>query len=162
MRGAAFAFCILHSSFCICLKITVSNRQTKVKFDLPWLKRAARRALAECLKHPAHSNPVLPQLSGVEVTVISDDAIAEVHERFMRIEGPTDVITFDHGEILISAETARRNAAHFGKSPGEELALYIIHGLLHLNGFADKLPADAARMRRVQSRILNHCLSVLD
>lgn len=130
-----------------------------MKFDLPWLKRLARRALTECLKNPAHAKPVLPQLSGVEVTVISDAAIAEVHERFMQIEGPTDVITFDHGEILISAETACRNAARYGKSPVEELALYVIHGLLHLNGFADKLPADAAKMRRAQSRILTQCLA---
>lgn len=141
------------------MKITVSNRQKKVKFDLARLRRLARSALAECLKNPAHASPVLPQLSGVEVTVISDAAIAGVHERFMQIEGPTDVITFDHGEILISAETASRNAARFGKSPGDELALYVIHGLLHLNGFSDKLPADAARMRRVQTRILKHCLT---
>ncbi len=143
------------------MKIVVGNRQKKVKFDLPWLKRLARLALAECLKNPAHEKTVLPRLPGVEVTVISDADIADVHERFMQIAGPTDVITFDHGEILISAETACRNAARYGKSPVEELALYLIHGLLHLNGFADKHPADAAKMRSVQTRILKHCLTSL-
>jgi probable rRNA maturation factor len=139
-------------------KITVRNHQSKVKFNLPWLKSIARTALIECLKNSAATEAPLPQLSEVEVTIISDAAIAEVHRQFMQVEGPTDVLTFAHGEILISAETARENAARYGKTPGEELALYIIHGLLHLNGFTDEKPAEAAKMRRAQNRILKNCL----
>ena len=80
--------------------------------------------------------------------------IADVHSRFMQIAGPTDVITIEHGEILISAETAKNQARAYSQKLQDELALYIIHGLLHLAGFDDVKPADAAKMRRLQERLL--------
>ena len=100
------------------------------------------------------------------MTFVSDAAIARVHRDFMNIPGATDVITFAHGEIVISTETAQLNAAQYGRPLGEELARYLVHGLLHLNGYEDKKPADAARMlarlsgrnHRVQERILSDCL----
>src|SRR5438105_254562 len=135
------------------MKITVLNRQRAVSVDLLWLRRFARHALVECVKHRARAETALPQLSAVAVTLISDAEIAAVHARFFNIEGPTDVISFDHGEILISAETARANAARFRTTARDEMALYIVHGLLHLNGFEDEDPADAAAMRRIQTKI---------
>ncbi len=72
----------------------------------------------------------------------------------MQIPGPTDVITFQHGEIFISAETACRRAKTHRTSLGQELRLYLVHGLLHLHGFDDRDPASAARMHRVQERIV--------
>ena len=51
------------------------------------------------------------------------------------------MITFEHGEIVISAQTAAENAAKYGKRLDHEVALYIIHGLLHLNGYEDKREA---------------------
>jgi probable rRNA maturation factor len=141
------------------MKITVLNRQRAVRADLPWLRKFARQALAECVKHPARTEAVLPQLTAVAVTLISDDEIAAVHSRFFNIEGPTDVISFDHGEILISAETARANAARFRTTARNEMALYIVHGLLHLNGFEDEAPRDAVAMRRIQTKIFRQCLS---
>ena len=76
----------------------------------------------------------------------------------MNIPGATDVITFDHGEIVISAETALENSRIHGKTLEEELALYMIHGLLHLKGFDDKESGAAAEMDREQQRILAQCL----
>jgi len=134
------------------------NRQRKVKFDLPWLRRFATEALPECLKHSNGSTPVLPTLSEVEVAIVSDPAIAKVHGQFLEDPTPTDVITFEHGEILISADTALYNAKRFGSNLEAELGLYIIHGFLHLNGFLDELPEDAAQMAEVQNRIHQGCL----
>lgn len=119
-------------------------------------------ALAECLKHPAADGAVLEKLENVDVVTVSDAVIADIHQRFMNIGGPTDVITFDHGEILISADTARSNALLFKKSLHQEIALYIIHGLLHLNGYKDKFPADARIMHTLQERILATCLKSKD
>ncbi|MBC8097015.1 MAG: rRNA maturation RNase YbeY [Akkermansiaceae bacterium] len=142
------------------MPINVQNHQRRVRFDLAWLRRLATVALAQCFRQqPERGRPVLRELETVEVPVVSDEAIAAVHEQFMGIPGPTDVITFDHGEIVISAWTAQRNAARFGKSVEEELALYTIHGLLHLNGFEDNTDPSAARMRAVQRRILKACLA---
>ena len=140
------------------MEISLHNRQRKVRFALPWLRRFAPVALAECLRHPAHARTPLPGLPEVEVTFVSDAAIARVHREFMEIPGATDVITFAHGEIVISTETARENAALYGRTLEQELALYVVHGLLHLNGYEDKEPRDAARMHQLQERILADCL----
>ena len=107
------------------MTITVANRQAGVKFDLRWLRKIARFALAECLPQRVADEPPLTQLEAVEVAIVSDPAIAEVHEKFMRISGPTDVITFAHGEILISADTAQNNARRFRQKLERELALYV-------------------------------------
>lgn len=79
----------------------------------------------------------------------------------MDIPGATDVITFDHGEIVISTETARENAALYDRTLDQELALYVVHGLLHLGGYEDKEPEDFARMRELQERILAECLEAV-
>jgi len=136
----------------------VYNRQRKVKFDLAWLRRFATLALPECLKNSNGPTPVLPGLPEVEIAIVSDPAIARVHAQFLEDPTPTDVITFEHGEILVSADTARFNAERFGTALEAELGLYIIHGFLHLNGFLDELPEDAAHMAEVQNRILKFCL----
>jgi probable rRNA maturation factor len=64
------------------------------------------------------------------------------------------VITFQHGEIFVSTETARRQARHFGTSREHELRLYIAHGLLHLRGFDDKTAAGAREMKCVQEKLV--------
>ncbi|MEI6350437.1 MAG: rRNA maturation RNase YbeY [Verrucomicrobiota bacterium] len=143
------------------MEITLYNRQRKIPIPLPWLCQFAETALNECLPHRESPCAPLPALDEVEVTFVSDATIAKVHRDFMDIPGATDVITFDHGEIVISTETARANAPQYGRTLDEELALYVIHGLLHLNGFEDKEPAKAARMHRLQEKILASCLRKL-
>ncbi len=90
----------------------------------------------------------------ITVLLISDMRMAKLHREFLNREGPTDVITFDHGEIFISVDTAQRNARGFRNSLTREIQLYIIHGLLHLRGFDDRTSRDAARMQRAQEKIL--------
>ena len=143
------------------MEISLYNRQRKVPIPLAWLGQLAELALSECLPHRESPSAPLPELQEVEVSFVSDATIAKVHRDFMNIPGATDVITFDHGEIVISTETARANAIEFGRTLDEELALYVIHGLLHLNGFEDKEPAKAARMHRLQEEILAKCLGIL-
>lgn len=143
------------------VEISLYNRQRKVRLPMPWLRALARLAGGECLRRPAREGAPLAGLGEVEVTFVSDAAIAKVHRDFMDIAGATDVITFDHGEIVISPETARGNAERFGRPLDEELARYIVHGLLHLNGYEDKAPADFARMHAVQEEVLALCLKKL-
>jgi probable rRNA maturation factor len=138
------------------------NRQRKVKVDLPWLRAFAKVALAGSQGHTFGSNPLLAILPEVEVSIVSDRAIAKVHGEFLEDPTPTDVITFEHGEILVSADTALFNSRRFGTELQAELGLYVIHGFLHLNGFLDEDPADAARMHSVQNEILKSCLGTMD
>ena len=76
--------------------------------------------------------------------------MALLHRKFLGQRGPTDVMTFQHGEIFISVETARRHARAFGNSLLREIKLYIVHGLLHLHGFDDQTQAEAHKMKTAQ------------
>ena len=136
------------------MPIVVTNRQRAVRMDLPSLREFAQRALLACLKLEKRKLGSLADLPEVSVVLVSDKRIAELHRRFMNDPTPTDVITFDHGEIFISTETAKRQARQFRTSLEHELRLYLVHGLLHLCGFDDKTPKGAAEMKRVQERLV--------
>jgi probable rRNA maturation factor len=127
------------------------------RVDVATLSDFARRALGTCLKIPHRESGRLADLKEVAVALVSDKRIAEIHRRFMNDPSPTDVITFQHGEIVISVETAKRQARQFGTSLDHELRLYVAHGLLHLHGFDDKTAAGAAEMKRVQERVVAFC-----
>ena len=141
------------------MQLTLANRQRRVRFDVKRLRELAAAALAECVLHSGDGLFALKQIPEIEVAVVSDAVIARVHVEFMDVPGATDVITFDHGEIVVSADTARAQAAEHGHGVVGELALYIIHGLLHLNGYDDIAPRDRAKMHRVQDRIWRRVLA---
>jgi probable rRNA maturation factor len=134
--------------------ISVLNRQRAVRVSLIALEEFARCALRECLRIPMKKMSGLANLAELSVILVSDRRMAELHRRFLQLPGPTDVITFQHGEIFISAETARRQARRFGNSLERELCLYIAHGLLHLHGLDDKDSAGAAEMGRAQEKLV--------
>lgn len=131
--------------------------QDAVALDLEILETRLAEALARILASAAaeDSDAPLSGLDEVEASVIGDEAIAEVHGKFMDDPAPTDVITFQHGEILVSADTAAREAESRGWPVERELLLYLIHGLLHLHGFDDREPAARARMHAQQDEILD-------
>jgi probable rRNA maturation factor len=134
--------------------ITVSNRQRMVAVELMALREFARRALPECLKLGGPKTNWLTALGEVSVVLVSDRRMSQLHGRFLNEAGPTDVITFQHGEIVISAETARRQARAFRTSLEHELCLYLAHGLLHLSGYDDQTRPGAAKMKRLQERLV--------
>ncbi len=123
--------------------------------DLDLLASQVLAALPFCLESCGGEEPVLPELAEVEVSLIDDATIAEVHGEFMDDPTPTDVITFHHGEILVSLDTARREGPGHGNSPEDETLLYIIHGLLHLNGHTDLREPDRTAMHLAQEAILD-------
>ncbi len=141
------------------VQIHLVNRQRRVRFDVGRLRGLAAAGLAECAGHSGDGKFALRRIPEIEVAVVSDAVIARVHGEFMQVPGATDVITFGHGEIVVSADTARVQAAAHGHGVVEELALYVIHGLLHLNGFDDIAPRDRAKMHRVQDRIWRRVLA---
>jgi probable rRNA maturation factor len=133
--------------------LSVANRQRAVRLDLRWLRAFAEGILSTCLQKSDDGVFGLRNLEEIAIAIVSNRTMARLHVQFMNVAGATDVITFADGDIAISAETARDTAAEFGHGVEEELALYIVHGLLHLNGFDDTTPRAAARMRKVQERI---------
>ncbi len=133
--------------------IAVHNRQRTIRVDVVALQSFAERALELSVETWGRKVDTT-KLSHFEVILVSDRRMSELHRRFLRIDGPTDVITFQHGEIFISVETARRQARAFRTSLKDELQLYVVHGLLHLRGFDDKSASSARVMRTTQNRVL--------
>ena len=119
------------------------------------LLERGRAALPLCLAQATEDGGGLSKLSEIEVNLVTDDLIAKIHDEFMDDPSPTDVITFHHGEIFISLDTAKREGVKFGHSTEQEVLLYLIHGLLHLNGHDDKTPADRETMKEIQEKILD-------
>ncbi len=135
-------------------KINVRNLQRVVRVDLAGLRKSAEQILERVLRIRAGKQTQLSRLKEVFVLLVSDARMAKLHRQFLNQSGPTDVLTFDHGEIFISGQTARRNARAFGNSLAGELLLYVAHGLLHLHGFDDRTEIDAREMATEQENIL--------
>ena len=135
-------------------QISVRNFQRKVPVNVAALEQFAARAVRRCLQVQKRKPTDLTRLGEVFVWLISDRRMARLHRQFLGKSGPTDVLTFQHGEIFISVETAKRQARVFGNSLMRELQLYIVHGLLHLHGFDDHTQSGARRMKKIQGEIL--------
>jgi probable rRNA maturation factor len=104
--------------------------------------------------------------SKLNIVFTNDKTIAKFHADFLQDDSPTDVITFPMmeidpfsnefilGDLLISKETALREAKLRKIPIQKELILYAIHGFLHLNGFDDHSAKDRRKMFAKQNQIL--------
>ena len=139
--------------------LTIIDSQNSINFDLEYVKSKVDVACQLCVRESKESSP-LKELDSVEISIIDDKQIAKVHGEFMDDPSPTDVITFDYGEILVSAETALSNSEEMQVSLENEVLLYIIHGMLHLGGYLDDSSAGFNEMKSLQEMILDSCLKV--
>jgi probable rRNA maturation factor len=115
----------------------------------------ARAAVEAALRHGGRWP------AAVDVVFVDDETIGELHGRFLDDPTPTDVLSFDLGdgdgpqaEVYVSVECARRVAAQRGAAVARELALYIVHGVLHLCGFDDREDAQRLEMRAAEAQVL--------
>lgn len=84
-----------------------------------------------------------------------DEYLLEVNRKYLGHDYMTDIITFDYGEgleaisgdLLISIDTVRENAAKFGVSAAHELLRVMVHGVLHLCGYKDATEQEQQEMR---------------
>ena len=114
----------------------------------------------------------------LSVAIVDDQEIHRVNREHLDHDCPTDVISFLYsadrtepegrgrtaarrgaglameGELVVSDETARREAPKHGLSPASELELYIVHGLLHLCGYDDLTPGERKVMRRRERELM--------
>lgn len=139
-------------------QVTVEDRQEAVVLGTrvpAMLAEIGTRALG--LIHERGLGPGGP-IDGAAVFLVDDGRIGEVHGEFFDDPSPTDVITFplgNYGEILVGVETAQRQAGEYGVPFERELALYLVHGLLHLAGHEDSSAAGQARMTALQEAIVS-------
>jgi probable rRNA maturation factor len=132
------------------LEIQVLNRQRKYRVSAGELVDFARRLAPLVVRVAREAMP-----EEILVVLVSDRKIAEIHQQFMAIAGATDVITFQHGEIVVSVETAARQATEYGTSLGRELRLYLAHGLLHLAGYEDHSEKGFREMSKLQVELVD-------
>ncbi len=113
--------------------------------------------------------------AGDVTVVITDDAtVADLNQRFLGKEGPTDVLSFPAldaeddfvlppeesetpylGDIIIALPFTQRQAERLGRPLRDELALLVVHGALHLLGYDHATPAEKAEMWDRQNAILH-------
>src|SRR5436190_17361535 len=92
----------------------------------------------------------------ISLAFVDNPTIHRLNQRYLDHDEPTDVLSFPlsepsakklAGELVIGAEVAKAQAAERGHDVQTELALYVIHGLLHLCGYDDETSSGASRMR---------------
>jgi len=131
--------------------VEIHDLQDFIRIDLKLVVRAAALAAGE-------DDPAL------SISIVDNASIHKVNRDFLQHDYPTDVISFDYGddedegenegEIIVSAEKAVEVAEALERDPESELILYVVHGVLHLRGFDDKDPAQAAAMRARETEVL--------
>ncbi len=139
--------------------------------------RLDRRAVASLIRQlDAHAGEILgrpapsPRFADsrgvpcgeLSIAFLTDAALARLHASFLGDPSATDVITFagtpafrHAGEICVSADAAFSFAAGHRRGFSEELALYVVHGWLHLAGHDDRQAASRRRMRAAEARALS-------
>src|SRR5436305_965119 len=99
----------------------------------------------------------------ISLAFVDNATIHSLNKRFLNHDEPTDVLSFPmsgrgakvfEGELVMGAEVAQAQAQERGHDVGVELALYVIHGLLHLCGYDDRDEKDSKRMRQRERHYL--------
>jgi probable rRNA maturation factor len=132
----------------------IVNRQRRVAVPRVRLARAAQHAL-DALGRPA---------AVVDVAVVDDAEIRALNAVHRGVRRRTDVLAFPLelpgaasgllGQVVISADTAARQAGRVGVPVGLELELLTTHGVLHLAGYDDRDPVEAELMHRRERELL--------
>ena len=132
--------------------ITIVNRQRAKRINLRLLKQITDALLVELKIENAE----------LGISLVAAKEMAQVNWKFLRHEGSTDVITFDHaekwkqvyGELFVCADDAIQQAKKFKTSWQSEIVRYVVHGVLHLLGYDDHRAAGRQKMKREENRLL--------
>lgn len=132
--------------------VTISDRQSTVSLSAPRIRHVVVATL--------HQSGVKD--AQISVALVGDDAIHVLNRRHLAHDYPTDVLSFVlsgpaeplEAEVVVSTDTALREAARFGWDVAAEVCLYVVHGVLHACGHDDHTPAGRAAMRRAERAVL--------
>ena len=158
--------------------LTVSNRQRSVPVALSryvlMYEKLWDATFLNLKNRPAkHLNAAraasIAKRGTLNVLLVSDANIRKLNKKWLGNDRPTDVLSFplesepppvkelawEIGEIVISVERAKEQAARFGHSLDREMGFLFVHGLLHVLGFDHQRPADEKEMFGRQNMILD-------
>ncbi|MFQ5829708.1 MAG: rRNA maturation RNase YbeY [Candidatus Methylomirabilia bacterium] len=136
------------------MAVSVLNLQRAVRILVARVSRMAEAALGALGQSGAE----------MHLTFVSDSRIRTLNEQHRGVRSRTDVIAFPLespgpsrllGEVIISGESARRQARRLGVPLATELDLLVVHGLLHLVGYDDRDPLEARLMHERERAILS-------
>ena len=108
------------------------------------------------------------------VNFVDSETISRINRDFVGHEGTTDVISFNYtvkddpcpddinAELFICTDTAELAAERLKKEFSDEIALYVIHGILHVSGQDDLTPPDRKRMRGLENKVLSELRKSFD
>jgi rRNA maturation RNase YbeY len=100
----------------------------------------------------------------LNIIFVSDEKLRQMNQEFLRKSYYTDVITFDNSDagtdlleadVFISVDRVRENAIDMQIDFQDELDRVMVHGVLHLLGFKDKIESEQLRMRQAEDQALN-------
>ena len=138
------------------MKIIIKNFQKKVPICPKRIKKAILKVF---------SQEALEKTGEITICFVTDKKIRELNLRYLGKNQPTDVLTFDNtspldnahmcADIIISTDTAMRNARIFKTTPVDELNLYAVHGALHLLGYDDHTPKQRKLMRQKEEEYVH-------
>ena len=135
------------------IRVSVASPQEIVPIDRRRMREVVMTVLSGEDVHDAE----------VSLAFVDNATIQRLNQRYLQHDEPTDVLSFPFndgpggklgGELVIGAEVAQLEAQAGGHAVEAELALYVIHGLLHLCGYDDKTAKEAAEMRSKERRHL--------
>lgn len=134
-------------------ELCLRNRQRTRNVDLRLLRQVINRLLA---------SPTVASNFDLTVHLVGDQEMTRINETRLRHAGSTDVITFDYGdhsgplagELFVCVDEAIRQAVRFRATWQEEIVRYIIHGILHLEGYDDLRSVARRKMKSEESRRL--------
>ena len=102
------------------------------------------------------------EVGEIALIFCSDEALLDLNRSALNHDYYTDIITFDHcvgdvvsGDLYISVDRVKDNAASLGQTLRQEMLRVCVHGILHLCGQGDKSPEEAAAMRKKEDQWLN-------
>ena len=120
-------------------------------------------ALIKCIRSLVKQE--LREIGDITFVFCDDNYLHKINLEFLDHDTYTDIITFDYSvgneivsEVYISVDRVAENAKKFSQTFENEIHRVMIHGVLHLCGYKDKLAEDKQIMRDKE----NHYLSLLD
>lgn len=125
--------------------ITIKNEQDSIRFDVFAVERSIQKML-DVIRYSDFD---------IGVLFTTDEGIQSYNKKYRQIDKPTDVLSFPYhtdlspgervvvsegedknlGDIIISAETVKRDAESEGRSPEEHVLILLAHGIAHLVGY---------------------------
>lgn len=120
------------------------NNLTKNRIERRFFQKIAERAI-KILKI---------KIEEISLVFVGDARMKNLNKKHRKRDRVTDVLTFDYGEIIICLPQARKQAKELGHSLKKELAVLLIHGILHLAGYSDETSREYDIMKKEQDNIL--------